>query len=153
MYMKIIIGSDHAGFELKKTLIGFLKNAQYDVEDVGAFSFVADDDYPDYINKVAEKIAVASDDTKGIIIGGSGQGEAISANRFRGARAALYYGGDMKIVELSREHNDANILSLGARFISAEEAENTVSLWLATPFSNEEKHLRRIRKIDSKPEI
>lgn len=147
--MKIYLGADHAGFEVKGKLVPFLKDAGYEVVDLGPFTFEALDDYPDYIRPVAE--AVASEmGSRGIIIGGSGQGEAMCANRVPGARAAVYYGGAVDIVVLSREHNDANILSLGARFIEESEAQDVVKLWLDTPFSEDERHLRRINKIDNK---
>ena len=87
--------------------------------------------------------------TKAIILGGSGQGEDMVANKFEGVRAAEYYGGNLEIVKLSREHNDANVLSLGARFLSLEEAKEAVKLWLETPFSNEERHARRISEIEN----
>lgn len=146
--MKIFIGTDHAGFELKQALASYLKELEYDIEDMGAYEFNNEDDYPDFIAPVAEAVAKDSK-VKGIILGGSGQGEAIVANHFLGVRAAVYYGGPLDIIRLSREHNDANILSLGARFISLDEARAAVKLWLETEFSGEERHLRRIKKIDN----
>ncbi|MBI3634298.1 MAG: RpiB/LacA/LacB family sugar-phosphate isomerase [Candidatus Yonathbacteria bacterium] len=146
--MRIYIGTDHAGFELKEKLVIFLKELGYMVEDFGAYSYESQDDYPDFIRKVAE--AVAQDPlSRGFVLGGSGQGEAMCANRVNGARAAVYYGGAVDIVVLSREHNDANILSLGARFIDEEEAKEVVRVWLETPFSGEERHIRRIKKIEN----
>lgn len=146
--MKIFIGSDHAGFEIKGRLVPFLKELGHDVEDLGAHTFEALDDYPDFIYPVA--VAVAGDPhAKGIILGGTGQGEAMSANRVRGARAAVYYGGPFDVAVLSREHNDANILSLGARFIDGDEAEEIVRVWLDTKFSGDERHVRRIQKLDN----
>lgn len=146
--MKIYIGTDHAGFELKESLVLFLKTLGHEVVDMGAHTFEALDDYPDFIRPVAE--AVAGDlSARGIILGGSGQGEAMCANRIAGVRAAVYYGGAVDIVVLSREHNDANILSLGARFIEEEEAQEVVRVWLETSFGGEEKHARRIKKIDA----
>jgi ribose 5-phosphate isomerase B len=147
--MKIYLGADHAGFELKEKIIPFLKELGYEIEDMGAHSPEALDDYPDFILPTAE--AVAGDkSSRGIILGGSGQGEAMCANRVPGVRAAVYYGGAVDIVVLSREHNDANILSLGARFIEVEEAKEVTRLWLETPFSGDERHTRRIQKIDAK---
>lgn len=145
--MKIYIGTDHAGFELKEKLKVFLGELGYAVEDKGAHTYDGQDNYPDFVRPVAE--AVARDgQSRGIIIGGSGQGEAMCANRVRGARAAVYYGGPVDIAVLSREHNDANILSLGARFVEEEEALEVVKLWLATPFGGEDRHAQRIKKID-----
>lgn len=146
--MKIYIGTDHAGFELKESLVLFLRGLGHEVEDMGAHSFEALDDYPDFIRPVAEAVAI-NPLSRGIILGGSGQGEAMCANRVHGVRAAVYYGGAVDIVILSREHNDANILSFGARFIEEDEAKEVVRVWLETPFSTDEKHARRIKKLDA----
>lgn len=145
--MKIFIGTDHAGFELKEILVVFLRAEGHDVEDLGAHSFEALDDYPDFIRPVAEAVA-RDQESRGIILGGSGQGEAMCANRVKGVRAAVYYGGAVDIAVLSREHNDANILSIGARFVETDEAKEVVRVWLETPFSGVEKHARRIAKLD-----
>lgn len=145
--MKIYIGTDHAGFELKEKLVVFLRELGYEVEDLGAHTYDGEDDYPDFVRPVA--LAVARDTgSRGIILGGSGQGEAICANRVSGVRAAVYYGGAVDIAVLSREHNDANILSLGARFIEDEEAREIVRVWLETPFSGVARHAKRNAKID-----
>ncbi len=146
--MKIFIGTDHAGFELKEELKVFLKELGHTVEDMGAEVYNPEDDYPDFIRPVAE--AVAQDPaSKGIVLGGSGQGEALVANRVPGVRAALFYGGDLDIVRLSREHGDANVLSMGARFLSADDAKRAITVWFSTEFSGEERHIRRIEKIDN----
>ena len=147
MKQKILIGSDHAGFKLKEEVKKYLLDSGFDVDDKGAHSFDSQDDYPDFIVPVAKKVAENSS-CKGIIFGASGQGEAIAANKIKGIRAALYYGGDMEIVKLSRTHNNANILSLGARFVAKEHAIRAVKLWLNTDFSNEARHIRRIKKIN-----
>ncbi len=149
--MKIFIASDHAGFELKNKLISFLKNEGHEVIDKGPFEFKILDDYPDFISLVAREISHAPEEARGLIMGGSGQGEAMVANRFPGVRAAVYYGGDYETLKLSREHNDANILSLGARMMTDEEAKDAVAYWLKTPFTQEERHVRRINKIDQYP--
>lgn len=143
--MKIYLGADHAGFELKEKLKSYLTDLGHDVEDKGAFSFVSDDDYPDFVMPVAE--GVSNDkESLGIVLGGSGQGEAMVANRVKGVRAIEYYGGNLDIIRLGREHNNANIISLGARFVSEAEAINAVKIFLDTPFSSEERHVRRISK-------
>ena len=147
MYMKIVIASDHAGFELKKFLVERLSMAGHEIKDLGAAKFDAEDDYPDFISLVGKEVSRDPSGMRGIVIGGSGQGEAICANKFYGVRAALYYGGNMDIIKLSREHNDANVLSLGARFISPNDALNAVTLWLKTAFSGDERHKRRINKL------
>ena len=147
--MRIFIGSDHAGFELKQKLILFVESLGHEVIDKGAFTLEEHDDYPDFIIPVAKEVA-KDPSSRGIILGGSGQGEAIAANRVKGARTAVFYGGPLDIVELSREHNDANILSLGARFVSEGEAQTAVQLWLETEFSGDERHTRRIKKIDER---
>lgn len=145
--MKIFISSDHAGFELKKYLVERLSLAGHEIKDLGPKEFNPEDDYPDFISLVAKEISHNPSGVKGIIIGGSGQGEAMCANKFYGVRAAVYYGGNMDIVKLSRQHNDANVLSLAARFMSPADALNAVNVWLATPFSGDERHKRRILKM------
>lgn len=144
--MKIYIGADHAGFEMKEMLKKYLADLGHQVEDKGAFKYEPEDDYPDFIFPVAKAVATDTE-SRGIIIGGSGQGEAMCANRVRGARAAVFYGGNFEIVELSRKHNNANILSLGARFIDDELAKKAVELWLKTPYEGG-RHERRIVKMD-----
>ena len=146
---KIILGADHAGFKLKEEVKKYLQEEGFEVVDVGATKFDKDDDYPEFISAAAKKVA-ENPGSRGIIVGSSGQGEAITANKIKGIRAALYYGGNKDIVKLSKTHNDANILSLGARFLSVKEALEAVKLWLKTDFSNEERHKRRIRQIEEK---
>lgn len=146
--MKIYIASDHAGFELKKALIEYLKSKDIDVEDCGAKSLDPVDDFPDFIIPCALRVAQGKlHETFGIVIGGSGQGEAIAANKVKGITAAIYYGGDLDIVRLSKEHNDANILSLGARFLTSEAAKEAVLLWLGAKLNPDPKYKRRIDKI------
>ena len=144
----IYLGTDHAGFELKEKLKKYLIGLNYQVEDLGNFVYDEQDDYPDFIRQVADAVVKDLENNRGIILGGSGQGEAMMANRIKNARAAVIYNYNEDIVRLSREHNDANILSLGARFLNEEEAKKIVKLWLETKFSNEERHKRRIKKID-----
>jgi len=144
----IYLASDHAGFELKEKIKFYLVQLGYEVEDFGAHFYDETDDYPDFISKAAEAVSKDPENSKGIIFGGSGQGEAMVANRKKGVRAAVVYSFNENIVRLSREHNDANILSLGARFLSEDEAKQIVRLWLDTKFSKEERHIRRINKID-----
>ncbi len=146
--MKIYLASDHAGFELKSHLVEYLNSHGYTAIDKGPFALDPNDDYTDFIKLVVEEILKEPNDTKGIILGGSGEGEAMVANRFKGIRATAYYGGNGEIIKLSREHNNANILSLGARFMNNEEAEKVVKLWLETEFSGDERHIRRLKKID-----
>ena len=149
---KIYIGTDHAGFLMKEELVPFLKRLGYEVMDCGAYKYEDTDDYPDFIEPVAKAVALNPEHNIGIILGGSGQGEAIAANRFPNVRAAVYYGdaGIFKddILKLSRFHNDANVLSLGARFLKTREAKKAIKVWLSTHFSNEPRHIRRIKKIE-----
>lgn len=146
MSVMIYIAADHAGFELKKALINFLRSKGEEVCDMGAFNFDKGDDYPDFIFPCAEKVS-QEPGSFGIVIGASGQGEAIVANKVKGIRAALYYGGDLDIILRSKGHNNANVLSLGASFLTEDEAKEAVNLWLTSKFSGEERHSRRIEKI------
>lgn len=157
----IYLATDHAGYNLKEVLKKYLSEIGFEVKDLGSFVYDENDDYPDWILPAAR--AVVEDvkngiDSKAIILGGSGQGEAIVANRIPGIRATVYYGepasakataGEKEIIKLSRQHNDANILSLGARFLSEDEAKKALKLWLETEFTKEERHQRRIQKIES----
>ena len=145
--MKIHIATDHAGLDLKNIIRDYLISIGHEVTDHGAHEYDALDDYPDYIFPCAK--AVASDlESRGIILGGSGQGEAMAANRFKGVRAAVFYNGPVEIVKLSREHNNANILSLGARFMTEDEIYGVIEMWLDEPFGGG-RHQRRIDKLDS----
>lgn len=150
--MRIYLGSDHAGFYKKQDLKVYLESLEkFDIVDCGAFDYDPFDDYPDFIKPVVKNISRDLNhglNSLGIIFGGSGQGEAIVANRVNGIRACVYYGGSQKILELSKQHNNANVLSFGARFLSSDEIINCTNLWLNTSFTNEKRHLRRIGKID-----
>ena len=144
--MIIHIATDHAGLELKEKVKSYLSKLDYEVIDHGAYEYDALDDYPDFIFPCAK--AVSNDlNSKGIILGGSGQGEAMAANRVKGVRAAVFYNGPDEIIKLSRQHNDANILSLGARFMSDTEMYKIIELWLSTDFESG-RHKRRIQKLD-----
>lgn len=159
----IYIASDHAGFELKEKIKSNLISQGHQVVDLGNDHYDRDDDYPDFICKVAQAVSQDSE-SKGIVLGGSGQGEAIAANRYDNVRCVVFYGlvtatdstdvtgrtstDPFEIIRLSREHNNANVLSLGARFLKEEDALRAVKLWLDTPFTREERHMRRINKID-----
>lgn len=146
---KVHLATDHAGFELKEMVKGHLKKVGYTIKDHGAHEYNEDDDYPDFIHPAAEAVAEAGGEDRGIIFGHSGQGEAMVANRHRGVRAAVYYGGESEIITLSREHNDANVLSMGAGFLSESETLDAVNTWLKTTFSDAPRHRRRIEKIDN----
>ena len=155
---KVFLASDHVGFELKEALVSFLSEHGYEVQDLGPAIYEQDDDYPDTIGLLVR--AIEDDKTAfGIAIGASGQGEAMVANRALGVRASVYYGPAPKtqtdisgkslgILESPRAHEDSNVLCLGARFLSQEDAKEAVIRWLETPFTGEERHIRRIQKFD-----
>ncbi len=144
--MKIGIGSDHAGFEYKQRIVAMLKGGGYEVQDFGTDS-PAPVDYPLFIRPVAEAVARGEID-RGIVLGGSGNGEAIVANRVRGVRCTLCWNAES--ARLGRQHNDANMISLGQRMMSAETALELVEIWLNTPFDGG-RHARRIALIDGGP--
>lgn len=160
--MVVHLAADHAGFELKEKVRDFLRKEGYQVEDHGTYEYDKNDDYPDFISLATEAIS-KDPDGRAIIFGSSGQGEAVVANKFKNVRAVVFYGpytpnhnvditgrvsGDpYEMIRLTREHNDANVLSLGARFLKEEDALKAVKLWLEAPFTNEERHVRRINKI------
>lgn len=153
--MKIYIGTDHAGYVLKEKLVSSLKGQGYEVIDKGAFEFNEEDDYPDFVIPVAREVSKDPNGAKGIILGATGEGEAITANKFPHIKAVVYYGKSECVVDYeadiilrSRQHNNSNILSLGARYLTEEEMMSAVDLWLKTPFSGNERHIRRLAKID-----
>jgi ribose 5-phosphate isomerase B len=152
---KIHLATDHAGYDLKEVVKDHLDESGYHVVDHGATALNEKDDYPDFIHPAAQAVSRDSESNRAIIFGHSGQGEAMVANRHRKVRAAVYYGPAEKeqtepeIIELSRQHNDANVLSIGAGFVSDNEATEAVDLWLDTEFSEANRHQRRINKIDS----
>lgn len=140
--MRVHIGSDHAGFDLKQHLVEVLTASGYDVVDHGATSYDADDDYPVYCLPAAEAV-VADPGSLGIVIGGSGNGEAIAANKVDGVRCALAWNEDT--AKLGRQHNNANVVSVGGRMHTVAEATQLVEWFLETPFSNDARHERRIQ--------
>lgn len=142
--MQIHIGADHAGLELKAELIAHLKSKGHEVTDHGPFEYDALDDYPDFCIPAAE--AVAKDSASlGIVIGGSGNGEQIAANKVKGIRAALAW--NIATAKLAREHNNANVIAVGGRMHSIDECKAIIDAYVAEPFSNDERHIRRINKI------
>ena len=144
--MIIHLATDHAGLDLKNSIKAYLISKNYEVIDHGAHSYDPQDDYPDFIFPCAKAVAKHTN-SRGIILGGSGQGEAMAANRIKGVRAAVFYNGPDEIIKLSREHNNANILSVGARFMSEEEIYKIINIWLEEPFGGD-RHQRRIDKLD-----
>jgi len=155
----VYFATDHAGLEFKNSLLSYVRDELgYTVVDCGPSVYDADDDYPDFISVAAKNISNNPKD-RAIILGGSGQGEAIVANRFSHVRAAVFYGEPqtpqvdtsgqtLSMIISSREHNDANVLSLGARFLTLDVAKDAVAQWLGGAFSGEERHVRRIKKIE-----
>lgn len=147
-HIHVYIAADHAGFALKQALTPFLEQLGFVVIDCGAYRLDPTDDYPDYVRKAASAVSDNPQKHFGIVIGGSGQGEAMVANKFPHVRATVYYGGDTEIISLSREHNDANVLSLGARFLTTQQAKKVVRSWLLNQYSLGERHKQRIHKIE-----
>ena len=161
--MKIAVTTDHTGLEVLQILKEFIKSLGHEYIDFGPKSLELDDDYPDFMFPAARAVA-SGECTAGIILGGSGQGEAMAANRVQGVRCALFYGpvsakaavdaeGNVsadpyEILRLSRRHNHANVLSLAARFLTLDEMKQAVQIWLETPYSDAERHVRRVRKLD-----
>jgi ribose 5-phosphate isomerase B len=159
--MKIYISADHTGYESKEKLKIYFSELGYEIVDKGAFKYEEGDDYPDFITPVAEAVANEKDGI-GVVLGGSGQGEAMCANKVKGIRAMVFYGEEIpeapvdingrksvdsfEIIKLARMHNDANVLSLATRFLSLDEMKFAIELFIATPFSGDERHIRRINK-------
>ncbi|WP_283137857.1 ribose-5-phosphate isomerase [Rhizohabitans arisaemae] len=144
--MRVYIGADHAGYELKNHLVTWLKEQGHDPVDCGPFVYDGQDDYPPFVLRAAAGTA-AEPGSLGIVIGGSGNGEAIAANKVAGVRAALVW--SEETATLGREHNDANVISVGSRMHSQEEATRFVEVFLATPYSGAERHTRRIEMLSA----
>lgn len=162
--MKISLATDHTGFEQLKDLEIYLESLGHTCQNFGPTTLNINDDYPDYIVKAAEAVA-SGDFERGVIMGGSGQGEAMAANRLKGIRCAVFYGpavvgriidangrvssSPYEIVRLSREHNNSNMISIAARFVSLADMQQVVKIWLDTPFTEQPRHVRRIDKLDT----
>ena len=144
--MRVHIGSDHAGLELKNSLVDHLKNSGHDVVDHGPHEYDALDDYPVFCIPAAQGVADESG-SFGIVLGGSGNGEQMAANKVKGIRAALVW--SVETAKLAREHNDANVIAIGGRMHSIEVCKELIDVFLATPFSNDERHIRRIGQVSN----
>ncbi|HET9900834.1 MAG TPA: ribose-5-phosphate isomerase [Actinomycetes bacterium] len=142
--MRVHVGSDHAGFELKQHLVGWLADHGHDVIDHGADTYDAEDDYPPFCLATGEAV-VRDPGSLGIVIGGSGNGEQIAANKVKGVRAALAW--SEETARLGRQHNDANVLGIGARMHTIDQATLLAEVFLATPFSQDPRHERRIAEL------
>ena len=161
--MRIYFAADHAGFALKELLIEKARELGHEPEDCGAYFFDETDDYPDFVLSAARRLQKdvhSGLESRAVVIGASGQGEAMAANRVKGVRCALYYGApagaqkdaagkELSMLASTRMHNNANALSLGARFLSSDDAISAFTEWLALPFGSEERHVRRIEKLDT----
>ena len=161
--MKVYLATDHAGLTIKNKVLEYLKSLGYQTEDCGPFSFDKNDDYPDLISKAAKAVSKDPENSIGIVFGGSGQGEAMVANKFKNVRCALFYAeavpveaiditgikssDSYEMLKLTRAHNNSNMLSLGTRFLSEEQIFKGVKIFLESPFPGEERHQRRIDKI------
>lgn len=161
--MTVVLASDHAGFEQLKQLQDFLESIGHQCHNFGPAALTPDDDYPDFIFPAAKAVA-SGGCQRGIILGRTGEGEAMAANRIKGVRCAVFYGPAVarrvvdahgktshdpyEIIRLVRGHNDSNMLSLATSFLSLEDIKNVVKLWLETPFSGEDRHARRNKKLD-----
>jgi ribose 5-phosphate isomerase B len=144
--MRVYLGSDHAGFELKNHLVEWLRAQGHDAVDCGPHIYDAQDDYPPFCLRAAEGTA-ADGESLGIVIGGSGNGEAIAANKVKGVRAALAW--SEETASLGRRHNNANVVSIGGRMHTVDEATKFVEVFLGTPYSGEERHTRRIEMLNA----
>ena len=144
--MRVHIGSDHAGLELKNSLVDHLKNSGHDVVDHGPHEYDALDDYPVFCIPAAQGVANESG-SFGIVLGGSGNGEQMAANKVKGIRAALVW--SVETAKLAREHNDANVIAIGGRMHTIEVCKELIDVFLATPFSNDERHIRRIGQVSN----
>ncbi|MPZ96451.1 MAG: ribose-5-phosphate isomerase [Propionibacteriales bacterium] len=144
--MRVHLGADHAGFELKQQLVSWLRELGHDVVDHGPLAYDAADDYPPFCLRAAQGV-VADRDSLGVVIGGSGNGEQIASNKVTGVRAVLAW--SVETASLGRQHNDANVVSVGARMHSADEAKAFVEAFLSTPYSGDERHSRRIAMLSS----
>ena len=157
--MTVYFGADHGGLALKEVLKPFVQSLGYEIEDMGAHELDMEDDYPTFVQAAARKVAEDPDNSRGIVIGGSGQGEAFAANRIKKVRAVVYYGEparkqidakgkELDMISSTREHNNSNVLSLAGRFLTEEEAKDAVQRWLAATYDNAERHERRHRMLD-----
>ena len=141
----IYLSGDHAGFKLKEKIKKFLEKKNFVIEDFGPLAYNKKDDYPDFVIPMAR--AVKKNKNFGIIFAGSGEGEAIAVNKLKDVRASVYHGKNLKILKATREDNDANILCIGARFVSESEAKKAIQIFLKTKFSDG-RHTKRLKKFE-----
>jgi ribose 5-phosphate isomerase B len=162
--MKIYLAADHGGYELKQALITYVAELGHEAVDCGNTTFDKDDNFPDFVLKAAEQVS-QNPDARGIVIGGSGQGEAMAANRVPDVRATVFYGpmkavaavdvtgrtsdDPYEIIRLGRQHNNSNVLAFGARFVTPDDAKTALKLWLETEFSGQDRYARRIDQIEA----
>ncbi len=148
-FQTIHLATDHAGFEHKEAVRAWLESEGVTVVDHGTYELDTQDDFPVFMYTAGQAVQLGGATHGAIIFGGSGQGEAMAINRLKGIRAGVFYGGDLELVSLMRQHNDANVLSIGARFVALEDAKSAIWQWLHTEFPGEEKYSRRNRQIDA----
>ena len=144
MKQKLYIAGDHAGFNLKERLKPWLKKKGFEIKDFGPLKYDKMDNYPDFVIPMAR--AVVKNKVRGIVIAGSGQGENIAMNKFKGIRCALYHGGSPRIVNTGRAHDDANVLAFGSRFVTEKEAKRAIDIFLKTKFDGG-RHKARVGKV------
>ncbi len=144
----IYLASDHRGYEVKEKIKQWLGEWKMEFQDMGPLEYDPKDDYPDFVHRAAQKVSADPEHSVAIVLGHTGQGEAIVANKYKRVRAVVYYGGQPEMVKLTKEHNHANVLALSATFLREAEMKDAIKLWFDTKFTFEERHVRRLKEIE-----